>query len=371
MSQAPRQSLPPAAHAALATLVLCIATVCYTFHMPDFTRFLVGMNDFLPRYSQARFVGAGDLYDVKANYREQDHATGMHISGLPDRLPWEALLMAPLSRLPYLWAYWIWIGINLAAFFLLVLLWLAPRGFALWGAVFFPVAATLILGQDGILLSLCLAGTLLLAKNHQDWAAGLVLALCTAKPHLFVLVPLALIVHRRWSIVYGAIVGTTGLLILGTVAAGWDWPARLWPLLKSMPGDWHAVGTRPTVFELGVNSVSIAVAIAVAIVFVILIWRSSSLEAGIGAAFIGSLLIAPHGAVYDLPILLVALLAMPLPSHARRLRFALLTPIPYWLLLRGSPWTWVFILMLLATAAASTLAPPDSSEVNAAIPEGV
>jgi hypothetical protein len=336
----------PAGQAALATSLLCFTTVAYTYHMPDFTRFRVGINDFLLRYTEARVVGTDHMYDIEAGYTEQDRVAGTHIVGsFPDRLPWQGLLMAPLARLPYKWAYWFWVGLNLAAFAGLVLVWLLPRDLVLWGATFFPVAASLIVGQDGILFALALAGVLRLAAIRRDTAAGLLLALCTAKPHLFLLVPLALIAHRRWRIISSAALGTVGLLILGTAAAGRDWPMRLWSMSIIKAVKYQA--PPPNLFQFGINAVTIGCALALAAAFGIIVWRAQSLEAGVAAAVVGSLLITPHTLIYDWPLLLVALSALPLTSFATWIRYALLTPLPYWAVLRGAPWSCALPLMLL------------------------
>jgi hypothetical protein len=58
-------------------------------------------------------------------------------------------------------------------------------------------------------------------------------------------------------------------------------------------------------------------------------------------------LIAPHTAIYDLPLLLVALPALPLASFAKWIRYALLTPVPYWAALSETPWSTALPLMLL------------------------
>jgi Glycosyltransferase family 87 len=345
-------------HAAIATVLLCLATVGYCYRMADFPLFFKGINDFLPRYSQARMVGTGQMYSIEAGYREQDRAIGAHVQGeYHDRLPWQALLMAPLCRLPYLWAYWIWIGLNLAAFGVLVRLWLLPRGLVLWGVTFLPLAGCLILGQDAILLTLCVAGTLWLSETRRDFAAGLLLALCTAKPHLFVLVPLALMAHRRWRMLCGAAFGTAGLLLAGTAAAGWDWPLRWWAIVKALAfcadgqGCW--VSTRSSVFQFGVNPVTTALALLLAAAFGVLIWRSRSLDVGIALAIVGSILVAPHAGIPDLPLLLVALPVLPLPNWGRWLRIALLTPIPYWALFASAPWNALLPGMLLVAGVIS------------------
>jgi hypothetical protein len=102
----------------------------------------------------------------------------------------------------------------------------------------------------------------------------------------------------------------------------------------------------PNLFQFGVNAVTITCAIALAAVFGIIIWRTRSLETGLAAAVVGSLLIAPHTAIYDLPLLLVALPVLPLAPFARWIRYALLTPLPYWAALRGAPWSTALPLML-------------------------
>jgi hypothetical protein len=195
-------------------------------------------------------------------------------------MPWQALLMAPLGRLPYPQAYWIWIALHLVCFAAFVCIWLAPRDCVLWGATFFPLAASIIVGQDALLLALCLAGVLRLAERRQDLSAGFLLALCTAKPHLFLLVPLALAAHRRWRIVLGAVLGSLVLLILGMAAAGPEWPRR-WLTILTTVGEQSGpdVATRPSVFQFGMNEATVGIAVALAVAFGVLVWRSRELEA--------------------------------------------------------------------------------------------
>jgi hypothetical protein len=354
---------PALLHAAVATLLLCIATVGYTYRMPEFPRFFAGLNDFLPRYTQARMVGSGDMYSIEAGYREQDRAVGRHpvadsAAWRHDRLPWQALLMAPLAQLPYLWAYWIWIGLNLAGFAALVAVWLLPRDLVLWGAAFLPAAAAFIVGQEGILLALGLAVVLRLAQTRRDVAAGLLLALCAIKPHLFVLIPLALIVHRRWRIASGAVIGTVGLWIAGTAAAGLDWPLRLLAIAQSVGQDASGdAGRRPSIFQLGINPWTLGFAVVLVVAFGFLVWRSRNLETGMALAILGGILIAPHTALYDLPLLLVALPLLPLQGYGKWFRYALYTPVPYWMLLNGYPWSLAVPILLLGVVAASYFNP--------------
>lgn len=344
--------LRPPVHALLATLLMCAATAAYTFHMPEFGRFFQGHNDFLPRYTQARMAGSGRMFDIEADYREQERVAGFHLANTyHNRFPWQALLWSPLGRLPYGTAYWIWIGLNVASFALLVRLWLWPRGYALWGAVYFPVAASLIVGQDALMLALCLAGVLILAERRCDVAAGLLLALCTAKPHLFLLAPVALVARRRWRLLGAAAAGCAVLFGLSFLAAGPDWLGRFAALTQRQALDAGLdVSRRPSVFQLGVNGGTILLAVALAAGFCVAIWRTRTLESGLALAVVGSVLVAPHISVYDLPVLLVALVALPLEGRAGWVRIALLTPVPYWALLNGPPWSFLLPALLISTA---------------------
>ena len=307
------------------------------------------------RYTQGRMAGSSLMYDIEAGYRQQDRTVGFHIvSAYHDRFPWQALLIAQLSRLPYLPAYWLWIGLNLACFAAVTRFWLLPRDYVLWGSVFFPVAASIIVGQDSLMTAACMAGALLLANRGRDVAAGLLLALCTTKPHLFLLVPVALVAQRRWRLTVSAIAGTLGLLAISTAVAGLAWPSQLMAIVKLLGQDAGlGVPLRPSVFQLGVSSATITVAAFLAIALCAAIWQARTLERGIAAAMVGSILIAPHASVYDLPLLLIALPALPLGRHSQWVRIALLTPLPYWGLLRGSPWNAALPLLLLAVVAAS------------------
>jgi Glycosyltransferase family 87 len=345
----------PVTHAVIATFLLCLATIAYTHHMPEFGRFFAGADDFLPFYVQARMVGSAHLYEVEAGYREQERIVGFHIANsYNDRLPWQAVLMAPLGMLPYLPAAWLWAAINLACFTALVWLWLLPKDYVLWGSVFFPAAACIIVGQDTLILTLCIAGVATFAKRGHDVTAGLLLALCTAKPHLFLLIPIALIAHRRWKLVSSATLATVGLLAVGTVAIGSNWVPGLIRVIQMLGmSSGLDVVSRPSIFQFGISKATIAVALLLMAAFGVAIWHSRDLETGIAAAIFGSILIAPHTELYDLPLLLVALPALPVVRRAKWLRIALLTPVPYWALLRGSPWSAALPLLLFAITAVS------------------
>jgi hypothetical protein len=106
------------------------------------------------------------------------------------------LLIYPLAFLPYLASLDLWLAATLAAF-LTVLRRIAPHPMTLWLALAFPgTFQNFFNGQNGFLTIALLGGGLYLL-DQSPWAAGCLLGLVSYKPHLFVLVPVALIAARR------------------------------------------------------------------------------------------------------------------------------------------------------------------------------
>ena len=62
---------------------------------------------------------------------------------------------------------------------------------------------------------------LLWMTRGRDFAAGLLLALCSIKFHMFLLLPLVLLIHRRWAVLRGGLVGGAILLAIAS-----SWKAR-------------------------------------------------------------------------------------------------------------------------------------------------
>ena len=89
-----------------------------------------------------------------------------------DRLPRQALLMRPLCLLPFGAAYSIYIASNLVAFGVLVRMWLLPRVAVIWGALYLPVAASILLGQAVIVFASCIACATLCLEAKRDWRPG-------------------------------------------------------------------------------------------------------------------------------------------------------------------------------------------------------
>jgi hypothetical protein len=138
------------------------------------------------------------------------------------------LLIYPLAFLPYLASLGLWLAATLAAF-LTVVRRIAPHPLTLWLALAFPgTFQNFFNGQNGFLSTALLGGGLCLL-DQSPWLAGALLGLISYKPHLFPLVPVALIAARRWRALLAALL--TALLLAGA------------SLLVFGPGVWLAFGT--------------------------------------------------------------------------------------------------------------------------------
>src|SRR5262249_8797335 len=84
---------------------------------------------------------------------------------------------------------------------------------------------------DVLLALFWVALAILLNRRDRPFAAGVALALCASKYHLFLLVPIVLLAQRRLQMILGGITAAAALLAISSLAAGPGWPARYWTVL--------------------------------------------------------------------------------------------------------------------------------------------
>jgi hypothetical protein len=179
--------------------------------------------DFLPTYSAGRAVAHGhplQMYDRAAGVRANAAVLPGHAPSLAPFLnpPGAALVVAPLSALPFATAYLLWALLQAVLLVAGALLLcgrrprrelVAPAVFCLGGVWCF---LDVVLGQwDGVTL-LGLALCWRLRAQDRMVAAGLALGLLggLAKPHLLVGVAAYLLVRREWRLVAAAAAGARG-----------------------------------------------------------------------------------------------------------------------------------------------------------------
>ena len=229
------------------------------------------------------------------------------------------LMVYPLAFLPYLVSLGLWLAVTLAAF-LVVVRRLAPHPLTPWLALAFPgTFQNFFNGQNGFLTAALLGGGLGLL-NHSPWAAGCLLGLVSYKPHLFALVPVALLAARRWQ----ALVASLATALLLGLASLWVFGPGVWAAFGENLGlvmSLAQAGLLPinklvTIFgallQVGVgfsNALIIqAVVMVVVAAAVFSVWRRQiSLARQAAILVLSTFLFTPYAFSYDL-----ALLALPL-----------------------------------------------------------
>ncbi|MCY4121388.1 MAG: glycosyltransferase family 87 protein [Acidobacteria bacterium] len=128
------------------------------------------------------------------------------------------LVTVPFGRLPYLWSLTAWSAIFLAAYLM------ATRRIVLLAAP--ATMANLLFGQTGFLVGALFFWAFRVLR-HRPVLAGMLLGMVVVKPHLGLMVPLALLAARAWRAFLGAALTLGALALLSGLMFGWDaW--RLW-----------------------------------------------------------------------------------------------------------------------------------------------
>jgi Glycosyltransferase family 87 len=197
-----------------------------------------GYPDFTIFYTAGKCILQGQgrqLYDLETQFaiqREFASEVKHRDNPLPfNHPPFEALLFAPLARLPYVVAYLVWAVFNVA---LILGFWilLRPRLPSLHGFLpalpllatfaFFPLIMALLQGQDSILL-LFLYGLVFCAlATGRSFVAGVCLGLALFKFQLVLPFVLVLLLRRQWRAVAGFVVTAFALLLVSATVVGWS-----------------------------------------------------------------------------------------------------------------------------------------------------
>lgn len=251
-------------------------------------------------------------------------ATEQQLFGPGVGLPWPypptfLLMVLPFSLLPYLASLAIWLAATLAVF--LIVLWrIGPHPLIFLLTLAFPgTFINYICGQNGFLSAALLGGGLLLLDRFP-LVAGLLLGLLCFKPHLALLVPVALLAGRHRKALLGSLLSALALSGASVLAFGWPVWAAFWHnlpfALKLLGNDTAPWQKMPSVFAAVMSmgggfslawilqaTVMICVMAAVAWVWV----RGASPAMRNSLLVLGLLLFPPHIFNYDL-----AMLALPL-----------------------------------------------------------
>jgi len=323
-------------------------------------------NEFLLTYGAASVVGSADIYAL---------------DGLAYRhTPLTALAALPLTWLPYASAYWVWTLLGIWSVVGFIALWRPPtsRWTLIAVACSAPLFAGFLDGRETPFLLLGLGAAVLWARSGKPVHAGFALTLCALQWQLFLLVPLLLLVQRRWHMMAGAAAGLAGAATATMAVSGVDWPLGMLAAWNAFP---TSSGSTPTLAAAlaGVPQ-ALELRWGIALVLAALTWsagRRLGLEAGLGLALAAGLLLSPRAELADAVVLLPAALTAASQARLRTLRafgLVLLTPIPY--LLGGPEHTSqvlvAAVLALLGLTALDALGHPasdtESAQTGAAAP---
>lgn len=312
---------------------------------------LKGYPDFAGLYAAGQIVRNGEgsrLYDLDLEYQQQ-RTFAPHVSIRHGALPYlhppfETLLFAPLSFLPYATAYLVWNGVGLA-----ILAWaivmlrphlplLQTSNLWLWvllSIAYFPVFICLLQGQDMPLLLLAVAGAYISLQAGKNFRTGCWLGLGLFRPQL--ILPLLFIIllgqtGSRLKWLKSTMMLSAGLGVVAVVecaasvaVSGWSgfryYPKYVWMLEANhgygaiMPVDMPNIRGLVAAFLpdggrgalLAIAAISMAILILAGLVF-----RRQQRTGNLGLAFslalVATVLTSYHAFMYDLALLLWAAL---------------------------------------------------------------
>ncbi|HXG80803.1 MAG TPA: glycosyltransferase family 87 protein, partial [Sphingomicrobium sp.] len=203
-------------------------------------------------YLSARWIFGGERMPWPIDFQVFWRTGGRPITeayadhGMPFVYPPTALfLFKPLSLLPFLPAYFLWLGISAALFGIAVARTSGAKAAAL--SFLSPAAAKgITLGQSPMLLGGALFASLELPPATKGALFGLVAAV---KPQLVLFAPVAFIVRREWSALAGMAGAGALAVVASTVTFG---PDRWAEWLRALP-HFHELVVRHNVLSYAIS----------------------------------------------------------------------------------------------------------------------
>jgi len=220
----------------------------------DGTNYVIG-NDFLNTWMGGRSAfsgGPAPWFDARV-YNDALH----QVLGVPfpDRYwsypPHVVLFIWPFGLMPYLPAYVTWCVVGIALY-LVACSSAIQRDRLLFLAVAPGIAVCVFFGQNGFYTSALLIGGLM-CLDRRPVLAGVLFGVLTIKPQLGLLLPVVLVLERRW-ITIAAAVATAALLVIATAMLfGWQAWIEFWQ--KVLPQQQYLTETGRGLLFVMVSSV--------------------------------------------------------------------------------------------------------------------
>jgi len=292
-------------------------------------------SDFAVFYAGGILLGTPELYSASAAQAIQTREMGCTSpSAIFIRLPYFAALMRPWTRLPFWPSFALWRLANVVAVAVFIWLWPAPREWALLACAWsLPLAYAVTNGQDVGFLLMWLAIAAALLKRDAAFPAGLALAMCAAKFHLFVLLPMLFEVRLR-KLSYGLAAGAAVLVALCFAVGGRGWLRDFMAAATD-----SRIDPAPNLLfnARGIAHGSVALQIAIAALVLasaVYIFRRGDFWYRFAFALVGGLLLSHHNTISDAALLIPVALILAFHASARLtnlLAVFLVSPIGYFL----------------------------------------
>lgn len=321
-------------------------------------RVLEGRNDFVHFYIGGLLYGSPDIYSEQANKALQTQLVGGTFKDSWFIRPaFYGLFLKPLTWMPYRVAYTFFQCLNVlcAALFFY---WNRRPGsldLPLVGMMSIPLMSAFINCQDILIALVLCCLSLRLAAKHWDFAAGAVLALCAFKGHLFLLVPLAIIMHRRWRYLLGSVATGVVLALVGLWGAGLAANRHLIEgMLQAHNSPYGDI--MPSLRAIaGENAPLFLTLAALAVMLTIYLVRESrTFEEAFAFCLISGVLISFHAYLHDCMLVLfgVVLLYPTVQSKTLRVLLAIAVLPPFYICsMAGRPYSIAFPILILITLA--------------------
>ena len=202
----------------------------------DWTNHAIG-RDFINYWTAGHLIWSGEVRDVFQPALFLAHERALFDPRLPFHFwsypPPNLFLVAPLGFTPYMAGLVLWSLAGLVALGFAVRVW--TRDPWLWTLLMLaPATATNIgLGQNGAFTAaLLIAGLSLI--DRRPALAGALLGLLIFKPQIAVLLPVAVLMGRRWRTMWAAAAVVVAVLALSVLAFGLDsWRGFFGPTLRT------------------------------------------------------------------------------------------------------------------------------------------
>jgi len=170
--------------------------------------------DFVVFQAAGEFAIKGDAataYDLTTLATTEWQIAGEHLHALPWVYPPIFFFaVAPIALLPFVPAFFAWLGVTLAAYLGAIAAIVPRRMMALFALASPAVFWNLLTGQNG-LLTAALFGASLAFLEERPLLAGIFLGLLSYKPQFGLLFPLVLLLTGEWRVIASA-VATVALL---------------------------------------------------------------------------------------------------------------------------------------------------------------